>query len=491
MEISFSWFKSKKRKELEDLFTEEQLLTQKLKNKQLMKELDRDDEPVKTEINKERLIEEWERPPLQFEKVKPYKTVRLVNDVLTVILQDGSILAKMNSNADDFTAIRNCSTELEIAKIMNTDSVMKEKEEREKQYEKDMKVYKGFEVLKNLDDFVVEGNSVYLKGIDRTIPPLLVEAFAEIAEDYETTGRHDLMEMLNDDEEYVALKRFFMWCCLNPRAEVANDLYGFLHKNGMRINKQGFFVALRNVVNVEGNDSGVVEFISNAYNKIKGVWKKKPSDFIVLDKNGEYKFQKIKVRKDDSDLSVDEPYEGTVIGNLQDLYDDLPNMRENRFTDNWTHSFDIRIGKPVRMEPEQCSWSTRDCAEAGLHFAGHTAPYVLCGDTSVFVLINPMKVVGIGSEKGRCYEYLPFMTTNVEEADEIMGSEDYDFLQMDEQYAIDELNKLEDEVKKGFVAETTKYEFNLPKISTREIKDIIHSLSSMKDEIKGRVIPVE
>lgn len=83
------------------------------------------------------------------------------------------------------------------------------------------------------------------------------------------------------------------------------------------------------------------------------------------------------------------------------------------------------------------------------------------------------------------------MTTSVEEADEIMGSEYYDFLQMDEQYAIDELNKLENEVKNGFVAETTKYEFNLPKISTREIKDIIGSLSDMKNEIRGRVVPVE
>ena len=101
-----------------------------------------------------------------------------------------------------------------------------------------------------------------------------------------------------------------------------------------------------------------------------------------------------------------------------------------------------------------------------------------------------MKVVGIGSEKGRCYEYLPFMTTNVQEADEIMNSEDYDFLQMDEQYAIDELNKLEQEVKKGFTAETTKYEFNLPQISTKQIKTIISNLNTMKAEISSRIVPV-
>ncbi len=480
MEISFSWFKSKKKKEMEDLLVEEQLLTQKLKNKKLMRELDKEDEVVLPKKGSDFDIDK-----------KPYNSVRLVNDVLTVILHDGSILAKMNSTADDFSKVREARTEMEIAKIMGSEEYAEELKQHKKEVEKAESVYKGFELLKSVDDFIVEGNSVYLKGINRSLPPLLVEKFAEIVSVYQEKGEefNDMVGILADDEEYVALKRFFMWCCLNPRAEVADQLYGFLQQNGMRITKQGFFVALRNVVNVAGNDSEVVEFISNAYNKIKGVWKKKPIDYVVVNKNGEYKFQKIKVRKED-DLSIDEPYEGTVIGNLQELYEDLPNMRENRFTDNWTRTFDIRIGKPVQMKPEECSWSTQDCAEAGLHFAGHTAPYVLCGDTSVFVLINPMTVVGIGSEKGRCYEYFPFMTTNVEEADEIMNSEDYDFLQMDEHYTIEQLEQLEDRVKKGFSAETTKYEFNLPHMSTKEMRDIISQLGEMKDEISSRVVPV-
>jgi hypothetical protein len=36
---------------------------------------------------------------------------------------------------------------------------------------------------------------------------------------------------------------------------VANDLYDFLARNSFRITKQGFFVALRNVVTV--NENGV------------------------------------------------------------------------------------------------------------------------------------------------------------------------------------------------------------------------------------------
>ena len=98
-----------------------------------------------------------------------------------------------------------------------------------------------------------------------------------------------------------------------------------------------------------------------------------------------------------------------------------------------------------------------------------------------------MTVVGIGEEKGRCYEYLPFMTTNIEEADEIMSSSCFDFLQLDEQYAIDSLQHLEDDVRDGFAKEATKHTFNISNISTDMLKVISSYLSQMKAEIKGRV----
>ena len=349
MKISFSWFKSKKKEEMEDLLIEEQ----KLKVAKLKKVLERED--IAGKIN------------VEFkEDTKPYKTIRLVNDVLTVVLQDGSIIVKMDSNADDFAAVRNASNELEIAKVMSSEKAAKEKEDENKEYKKAEKIIKGVDILKTSDDFVIKDNIVYLKGIDRSIPPLLVEKFAEIVSIYNPSGEdfNDMDGILADDEEYVALKRFFMWACLNPRAEVADQLYEFLQKNGMRITKQGFFVALRNVVNVAGDDSEIVDFISNAYNKIKGVWKKKPVDYVVYSSDD---FKGYKFTKSTTVSTSDfQDRNHTVLGNLQDLYVDLPNMRENRFTDNWTRTFDIRIGKPVIMKPEECSWSTQDCAEAGL-----------------------------------------------------------------------------------------------------------------------------
>jgi len=303
-----------------------------------------------------------------------------------------------------------------------------------------------------------------------------------------------------------------MWCCLNPRAEVANELYRFLTENSFRITKQGFFVALRNVVTLHGSPE-LVHFISNTYNKVKAVWGKKPKKYTVFMENNEYKIvhenglyetrsELIEEEWCDEDECYYEcePYEnsyevpieyGEKIGNLKDLYLDLPNRHENRFTDDWTKTFDIRIGKPVTMPMEDCNWSTQDCAAAGLHFTADQIHYVGCGDQSVLVLINPMKVVGIGEHKGRCYEYLPIMTVPRDEATEILHDNQFDTLQLDEEYAIRELENLEIKVQEGFVAESSKYEFNLPNVSSTDIRNIVGGLEDMKDEIRDRVVSLD
>jgi hypothetical protein len=412
--------------------------------------------------------------------IRVYKHIKMVNDVLTVILNDGSIITKTGATSDDFVKVRNSKSELEIVTLCETDEIVKEINRVEHLQKKATLLKSGVETLKKLNDFVVEGNTVYLKGINRSLPQLLVEEFVTVVEEQKYyTGFGDLEDYLAENEEYQSLKRFFMWCCLNPRVEVADKLYEFLKKNSFRITKQGFFVALRNVVTISG-DTELVQFVSNSYNKVKAVWKKKPDDFRVVETEDGYALEKTTVSP-----------EGTIIGNLTTLYLDLPNMAENRFTDDWTKTFDIRIGRVVNMPMEKCNWSTQDCAAAGLHFTADQIHYVGCGDQSVLMLINPMKVVGIGEHKGRCYEYLPIMTVPREEATEILHDLDFDTLELDEDYAIRELENLTEKVKDGFVAESKKYEFNLPSISTVEIKNIVESLDEMKNEINKRIVSVD
>jgi len=182
---------------------------------------------------------------------------------------------------------------------------------------------------------------------------------------------------------------------------------------------------------------------------------------------------------------------GENIGNLTELYLDLPNRAENRFTDAHTKTFDIRIGRPVSMPMEECNWSRADCAHAGLHFTSDEIHYVGCGDTSVLILINPMKVVGIGESKGRCYEYLPIMTVPREEATEILHDLDFDTLELDESYAVRELDNLAEKAKQGFTEERKKYDFNLPALSAVEVYTIVKSLDEIKQEISKRIVEID
>jgi len=461
---------------------------------------------------------------------RPYFSMKLVNDTLTVVLNDGAIITKPNACEDDYYAVTEANSVEEILAIVSSAEVVANIEKAKAEAARIRALQQGLQILAVLPDFRVEGNTVYLAGTSRSLPQLLVEKFIEIVDRVANeTSQEVFSDQLMQDDEYVAHKNFFMWCCLNPRAEVAHELYRFLTENSFKITKQGFFVALRNVVTLHGSPE-LVNFVSNAYNKVKAVWKKNPEHYTVFLEDGQYKLVHdsalVTIQKVTSDDCVecngaggwydfDDEWEdcescngtgiveeytyeeeipvdhGQRIGGLTELYLDLPNREENRFTDNWSRTFDIRVGQVVSMPKEDCNWSTQDCATAGLHFAGYTAPYVLCGDTTVMTLHNPMKVVGIGTQKGRCWEYLPFMLTTVEEADQIMNDRSFDFLQLDEQYAIRELESLTEKVKDGFAAEAKKYEFNLPQISASEINTIVANLNEMKTKIKDRVVTIK
>lgn len=466
---------------------------------------------------------------------QPFSSAKLVNDVLTIVMNDGSVITKMDATEDHYAAVQLAKNVADLYSIVSDPSVVSEKIEEERKIARLLALREGLSILRESGEFTIDGDSVYFKGISRSLPQLLVEELID-----EVSRAKELGIPLNGSDGYQSLKRFFMWCALNPRAEVAHELYRFLKENSFRITKQGFFVALRNVVTLHGSPE-LVHFISNTYNKVKAVWKKSPDDYTVFLQNGEYKlvhndslFREETHTSttckecygeggyyDDGDYYEDEDdwnegdwidcdtcdgsgeveeYEyttsvkvdhGEEIGKLTALYLDLPNRHENRFTDDWTKTFDIRVGKVVNMPKEDCNWSTQDCAAAGLHFTSDQIHYVGCGDQSVLVLINPMKVVGIGTHKGRCYEYLPIMTVPRDEATTILHDNQFDTLQLDEEYAIRELEDLEIKVQEGFVAESSKYEFNLPNVSTVDIRNIVGSLEDMKAEIRDRVVSLD
>ena len=432
---------------------------------------------------------------------KPYSNIKFVNDVFTVVLNDGNIISKHPATADDFQRARNAKTEVDLFAVCMVQEVYDDKRTKEQEIEKMKALAEGAKKLAAYPDyFEVRDGSVYVKGISRSLPPLLVEEFLVVI------SYHNPLVALDYNDNFTALYNFWMWCCLNPRAEVADKLFNFLKKNSFKITKQGFFTALRNVVTIHGGTE-LVQFVSESYNKVKAVWKKSPDKYTVFLEDGQYKI----VHEDD--LYDDEWTEcgycygedcededsvcptcdgeggyddvvrkenGELIGGLTDLYLDLPNREENRFTDAHTGKFDIRVGQVVHMDPDKCRWNTDDCGAEGLHFTSDEIHYVGCGDQSVLVLINPMKVVGIGESKGRCWEYLPIMTVPRDEATSLLHDLDFDTLELDEEFTIKEMLGLKEKVVEGFTAEAKKYSVNFPTVSMEEVSNIVSNLNRMQ-----------
>lgn len=450
--FSLDWFKSTKRKKLEALEIEEQALKVELLKKEL------------------KLID------------RPYISFKLVNSILIVVLRNGDILTKSESSIDDVEKIKLSTDESDIKRIMTNSNIPVYKEDLsvDEKLERIMqKVIDHGEILLNTGDFKLIDNSYYFNEITRSIPPLLIDKLIDVVK------LLPLEEKLNENAEYLSLKRFFMWACLNRFPEVAEDLYGFLMKNSFRLTEHGMFVALRNVVSVHDyntdlNDKHLVDVISNYYTKIKAVWKKKPVNFNLYERLDEYKMKNGEV------LPKGTNPEWNNVGNLQRLYDGIVDLPGNRYTDEYTKTFDIRIGQIVSMPPEECSWTRADCGQSGLHFTSDEINYVGCGDTSVLMLINPMKVVGIGDSKGRCYEYLPIMTVAKDESTKILHDLDFDTLKLDDTYVMNQLAEL-DRLSTEIQEDVNKHTYKVGKISVEELKKVVLNLDQIKDELRTRI----
>ena len=441
--FSIDWFRSEKSKELEALKVE----GQKLQNK---------------------ILESTLNPPLT-PSTKPYKKRKLVDKQLTVILHDGSILSKSNATIQDYEAVGNATDVTQILRITSSvDQEGRKAMEKEKtEVEKIKKTVEAFESLKGLEDFEVVYNTVYLKGIKRTLPALLVEKFAEIV-------NRNIFSEEKQDPEYKALKKFWLKCCLNPSAKSAEDLYKFLNRHQFKIDKHGNFYAYRRVQNV-GGDKDLIKFISDTYSKVKAVWKKKASDYFVYLSDGSYCFSK-------------ETHTGDL-GNLEKLYLDLPNMKENRYTSAHTGKEDYRVGEVISMPRNDGDDNNQISCSKGFHAASKAYDYSSFGDTPILVIINPMDVLAVPlNEDGKlrtCRWFFASTLTNAEQ--HILDNEDFDVSDLGDVFEEKCAENLEEYIKKGFAEEIKRHTFDLAPINHVEVIKIVKSLDEMRESISKRI----
>jgi len=453
--LSLDWFKSKIEKAVE--IATEKVVTKKIED----------------------LVEELSETSVE-EYVKPYHSSIQVNNTLTVVLKSGQVLTKQDIESVE---LEKCRTEEDVIKLMSTKEVIKEKEKIEEVKKEIELIQSNFEILVETGDFEVKDNSVYLKGINRSMPKLLVNRFADVVNTQKYyTGFGNLFEDLRENVEYQSLIRFWKKCALNPSAQSSEDLYGFLEKHNMKIDQHGNFYAYRRVVSVNTKNKELVEFVSNAYTKVKAIWKKKTSSFEVYQENGEYKI-----------TSSGEKYQNNYIGNLEKLYLELPNMQEKSYTSSHTGLEDYRIGSVISMPRNEGDDDNNVSCSRGFHACNpNLYDYSSFGDTIVLMIISPCDVLSVPKgEAGKLRTCRWFFACTLDSTEEfILDEECFDVTHLGDVFEEKCLEDLEEHIKRGFTEEVKRHTFTIPNISANEISFICKSLTDIQEELKQRVVNI-
>lgn len=264
----------------------------------------------------------------------------------------------MYGSDEHIDLIRNANSKEEIQRYLNI-SVKEENEE--------VKVVSSLVDSFNHPDFETFGNNLYLKGVNIPIP-------------HEVSGA--LIEAFNkqDVNKFNSLKYFAIKLLANPIEDSRKNLLTFVKYNDITLTNSGNLVLFRNVVSKGKEDKTYTKFISREYIKVKK-WKKNPSDWKVYEGN--------------ICLHKNKKTNTKPIGTLKDLYNNLGNAACNTFTDDYTRSYEIKVGEVYKIREEDIILNKNGSCGGLLHAASTRFNYSSYGDTRICVLVNPMSIARI------------------------------------------------------------------------------------------------
>lgn len=382
---------------------------------------------------------------------------------LTVVTSQGDMITTSNCTDELFNKVYELSQQdnvEEIKKLLVPELVGEEKKFATKKL-----------MVATINDMVdaypelfeKHGTAVYRVGIPISIPEELAIAYVEAYSEHRSSLSLDKLE---DFTAFKSLDNFWMWCALNPNPASRDDLFRFLKHHGMPITKQGMFLAYRRVVSrSKSADKRLIDFISNNYLKVKGMWKQEPASYSVYELNDQYFLG----RGDTFVL-------GNAIGNLENLYEELSQLVENQFTDNHTHTMDYRIGVEARIERHQGNQSNQVSCSKGLHIASKAYDYSGFGDTPIMVVVNPMDVLAVphGEDgKLRTCAFTPVAVLHDGEENNILEDNSFDSSDILVNHAEKQLENLRDMVNSASI-----YELNVNHILGVADKSVFSSILS-------------
>jgi hypothetical protein len=399
------------------------------------------------------------------------KNAFLVNEMLTIVLNDGTLCTKSGMTSEDYFRIIEMSDE-DIKKTMRPNLAKEEEKIIQKK-----RLFAKLTDLVSTNLFTLNNGVLYRIGINLSVPELLASEFVKAYENYINDDNFGII--LEDYPEFKKLDNFWMWLSLNPNEESRNDLFRFLDKHQLAITPEGMILAYRRVYTVSEVNKAVISFVSNQWIKVKTIWKKKPSDYEVFKKDGEYFITSKSADKVDYDSHV---------GNLDSLYNNLEQFGESQFTDAHTRSFNYKIGVENRMERHQGNQSNQVSCSKGFHLASPAYSYSGFGDTPVLCVFNPKDALAVPNGEDGKLRVCAFTIVAVLEEEEdgkfLDQSLDLnDVLGQHYQEQIDELQKL--------VSSNTAYELKINNILSGVTEDTLENiLDRANDVINNRTINV-
>ncbi len=378
-------------------------------------------------------------------------TNKLIYNVNTkkviVITCDGDKYEGDNIEKEEIEALKTANVQ-EIVNILTPKHI----EEIEDVKEEIKLVSKFLGVFDNSDDFDVVGEQLYFKGIRSTpIPHIIVARFIEILQQIEDNKTEINLFTYKStaelNEEYNSLKMFTLKLLLNPVEEARQDALSYINQYAVKLTSNGNMIMFRRIVSVADTNKELVEFISKQYIKVKS-WKKSPSLYRVF-KEDIKRFIIVNVNNKDQDYN-------NCLGFLDNLYKNLPTMEENRYTDNHTGTYDIRIGQTYKINEIDIDTNKRGSCGGALHVTTKDAyDYSSFGDTPVCVIVSPQHIYkmdsGCSGKIGVKQMFIASVTTQNEEGD----YEDIDnqaLVNFDEYYHNENMLELETSLKQKSLA---------------------------------------
>lgn len=283
----------------------------------------------------------------------------------------------------------------------------------------------------------VENGEVFLAGFNTPIPQTLVDVIKE----YHDNG-YPMHPIIN----------FWKLLMINPDQRVRESLFKFITAHDFVLTDNGYMVTYKAVY--EKSDENCVydmkniyaEFLTEKYHHVKKVWKEKPDNYVVYQDMGDFSYAITKkttaVKWDEDEKDIE------ILGKLGELYEGVVNEQskegENKqvFTDMYTRSMNIELGKPVSIDRTQCDSDPEIDCSFGLHvgatkyverFAHNSSKILIC-------YVNPANVVAVplyDHSKMRVAEYYPFALAEYENGkiniiDEPYFESDYQDIEMSE-----------------------------------------------------------